>query len=215
MVVPEAGPEESDRHPARRYVLAGLADLDREGSWACDSVRTAMRSRRYARCPELEQGHEGSRDHVLRRSEESRLRAAHQFQRHRQRERRGVPSRDAADGGRLPVERARRSLAGSAPALAVRRESRARRRRRCRAAPTSSTSTSRSRKACRVSSAAASASPRPTASRSAATSCTRTSWAPATGVALRSAGRQVPEGLRRELSRTLIAPSTVCRASCR
>ena len=105
--------------------------------------------------------------------------------------------RDDADGERLPVERAHRSLAGSAPALAVHREVSSTRRRRCRAAPTSWTSTSRSRKVCRVSSAAA--------------RLLRHLWRdarrqlralelhghgqPACG---QSAGRQVPEGLRRE-----------------
>ena len=46
-------PEGSDRNGARRHVLAGPLDADAKSSWACGSARTATRSRRSARCPEL------------------------------------------------------------------------------------------------------------------------------------------------------------------
>ena len=108
-----------------------------------------LRVRADSRGARAQQGDEAGRDHVLRRSEEPCLRAPHQLQRRRQRQRRGLPARDAPDGRRIPVQLARRPLAGAAAALAVRREGRARDDARGGQPRTSSTSTSDRRGAAR------------------------------------------------------------------
>ncbi len=91
------------------------------------AVRTRrLRVRHDTRCAGAQQRDERGGHHVLRRSAESSLRAAHQLQRRRQHERRGVAARDAADGRRLSVERSRGALASAAAAVAVYRIRRAR-----------------------------------------------------------------------------------------
>ena len=101
-----------------------------------------LRVRRDSRRTRAQQGNEASVDHVLRRSAQPCLRAAHQLQRRRQRQRRGLPPRDAAARRRLLVERVWSSARSSRCSSSRMSRTSSTRRRPCRAARISSTSTS-------------------------------------------------------------------------
>ena len=152
------GPATPGAGAARRHLLAQDDHADDRADGAA-ARRGRLRVRQDRPGAAGERGDQGDRAHVRRRARQPRLRPAHQVQRHDRDQRRRAAARDAADGGRISVERRRRAVEAATAAAAVHREGRGRDDAGARARPTWSTWNSTSRKVCPASSAAASAIP--------------------------------------------------------